>query len=138
MNNASVNAKHEEKRHVSFVRPTIVSAVFTMLLLLVLSLAFAALFALADVPTYLLMPCAILILTMACFAGGFFSARMTRVKGLTAGIITGAFLYLTLFVLSLLFVRSGLGVFALAKLMLMLTAAAIGGISGVNLIAKRK
>lgn len=138
MNNALANTKHEEQRHVSFVKPTVVSAVFMMLLLLVMSLVFAALFALTNLPTNLLMPSAILMLAIACFAGGFFSARMTKAKGLTAGIIAGAFIYLILFLLSILFVRSGVGLFALAKLMLMLTAAAIGGISGVNLVAKRK
>ncbi len=138
MNNAIANTKHEEQRHVSFVKPTVVSAVFTMLLLLAMSLVFAALFALTDLPIYLLMPSAILMLAIACFAGGFLSARMTKAKGLTAGIFTGVLVYIVLFLLNILFVRSGVNVFALAKLMLMLTAAAIGGISGVNMIAKRK
>ncbi len=138
MNNAAANAKHEDKRHVSFIKPTIVSAVFTVVLLLILSLIFAALFAATDIPTNLLVPISVFSVAIAFFFGGFFAARMTRAKGLPLGLLTGGTVYVIMFLLSILFVRSGIGLFALAKLLLMLTAAAIGGISGVNIMTKRK
>lgn len=138
MSSTAVNAKHEDKRRISFTKPCVVSTAFALLLLLVFSLLFAVMFAATNVPINLLTPMAVFSLAAASFAGGFFAARLTKAKGLTIGLVTGGALYLVLFLLSILIVRNGVGAFALAKLLLMLSAAAVGGVSGVNMVRKRK
>lgn len=132
------NTKHDEKRRASLVRPVLMAAGFTLLLLLVLSLILSGLFASIDISAVFLTPAAVLSLAVSCFAGGFFAARITKARGLTAGVLMGGTVYGIMLMLSLLFVRSGVGVMALAKLLLMLTACGVGGILGVNLFTKRK
>lgn len=135
--NSAAN-KHEDKKTVPLFKTSLLSVGVGLCVLLVLSLLCAGLFSGANISTALINPFAIACLVLAAFTVGLMAAKVTKAKGLTMGLLAGGVLFVSLLGMHVAIVRSGLGLFVLAKLLLVLVASGLGGIIGVNLTTRRK
>ena len=71
-------------------------------------------------------------LCFGCFTGAFSAANMRRKHGAAVGFLFGAAVFVLLFLLGLIFVKSFSAEGIFAKAVLILCSAASGGIIGVN------
>lgn len=105
------------------------SAIFIFLLGAVLSLG--------NVPAMLFAPLTVIILAFGGFSGGFASSKISGEKGIFCGGFSGIVYFLLIWIFGALFENSGFGTAAVIKALMIIIAAAFGGIIGVNNI-KRK
>lgn len=106
----------------------LVGAVVCTLALLLCSFIFT----IRDIPQSLVSPISTVCAAAGAFAAGLCCAKLIRERGLAFGLICGVFLFLLTLFCGWLIVGGEIGILALIKLVVILIAAAIGGVAGVN------
>lgn len=113
---------------------TIAGALTAVLMLLLCALAVSCF----SLPTAAMRIMAILTVAAGGFAGGYGAARVFRKKGLLIGVAVGVILALILTVAGVLFTKEAPAMQSLTKFAILIAAAMIGGILGVNAKSKRR
>lgn len=85
-----------------------------------------------DVPQSAISPIAIAAAVLGSFGAGFICTRMTKGGGLLYGLICGLVIFVLATICEVSFLNGSLGILALYKLIISVTAAMIGGVMGVN------
>lgn len=132
---------HKEETAVlqKWVRPMLFGAVAGALTCLAVLLLLAALLAARDVPQTAVTPMAVAAAAIGAFVGGFVAAKIAGEKGWLFGAACGLLLFLLILVAGgLSMLRDIRGSMLLTKLGVMLAAAAVGGMAGVNLGHSRR
>lgn len=124
---------------VHFTRPifvgVVVSAVLTVLTILLISLIFAAVKTFSD---SLVIPLAVLCAATGAFAGGFIAARLLKCRGLIIGLCVGAIFFLFVWIAGLIWGGAGLNLSCLIVLILLCSCGGSGGYCGVNIKKKSR
>ncbi|HCA54206.1 MAG TPA: TIGR04086 family membrane protein [Ruminococcaceae bacterium] len=120
------------------IKGTIIGALIgvTVTLLLVLVCVYAVV-KMQTIPYGAIAPMVIVTATVGAFMGGYCSGRISRQKGLLSGAVSGLLVFLCMLAAGTL---SGgmLGTMTLLRLLLPVTAGALGGIAAVNKRQRRK
>ena len=127
-----------EQKNIKLARPALIGTGAAVIMLLILSLLFAVLFSATGISASVFTPAAVAMLVLAALLGGIFSARVAKAKGLPVGLATGIVLAVLILMLNIIILHNGFGWFLLAKIVLIVLSATIGGIIGVNIMNKRK
>ncbi|MBR5558665.1 MAG: TIGR04086 family membrane protein [Oscillospiraceae bacterium] len=98
----------------------------------ILLFSFSFLFSVKDLPLELFLPISVVILLVGCIVSGFICARIMNQQGMLWGGICASMLFIGLLFSSFLYPEPVLGMGALSKALMMITAGMIGGIFGVN------
>ncbi len=110
----------------------LLSAGWAILIVLLIVLAFAFVLTKIDVPESVISVVTAAALCIGAYVGGYVGAKRNRRNGLLLGVLCGAFIFMILFLLSIIFAKSTEGLSGGAKLFLVLLCGAVGGIVGVN------
>lgn len=113
----------------SIIFGTFFGTVFCALMLVAFSLMFLKV---QNIPIDIIPYIVIAIAGLGAFVGAYFTARMSGEKGMLYGILSGALLFVVLFISGMVAVREPVTTITLVKSTLMLLTGAIGGIIGVN------
>ena len=108
------------------------SAGWAILIILLIVLGFAFLLTKIDVPESVVSVVTAAALCIGAYVGGYVGARKNRRNGLLLGVMCGGVIFIILFLLSLIFVKSTEGLSGGAKLFLVMLCGSVGGIVGVN------
>ncbi|HBT64787.1 MAG TPA: TIGR04086 family membrane protein [Ruminococcaceae bacterium] len=127
-----MKTRKEEPAMLKRVRPVFIGTAAGMLCCLAVLLLFALLMAARDIPQSAVTPMAVAAAAMGAFIGGFISARIAGSRGLFYGAACGALMYLLILVAGISLLQSISGWYAVAKLLVIMVSAAIGGVYGVN------
>ena len=98
----------------------------------VLIFLMAAALTAADVPAMLISPVTVIFLAFGGFCGGFASAKFSGEKGLVCGLISGLIFFVLIWIFGTFFEKSGFGISAAIKALMIAAAGSLGGIFGVN------
>ena len=112
----------------------ILGAVVTFLMLMLL----AVLLTVKDFPASAAVAFSSIAAGIGAFFSGFLAARIVGRKGLMIGGLTGILLYLIVTLISLAVSAADFTLLSLVKLAIILLAAVIGGVCGVNTRKRRK
>ncbi|MDR0917872.1 MAG: TIGR04086 family membrane protein [Oscillospiraceae bacterium] len=77
-------------------------------------------------------------LVAGCFAAGYTATRHKRKNGLKTGLIVGVIIYGVVYLIGIFTFRNFVGLSLFTKLLIVITAACIGGVLGVNSQIKPK
>ena len=110
----------------------VISALTGFLVIMGCLFVFSALLAKVDAPPVLVAVMSTISLCAGAYAGGFTSAKKRRKNGMLVGIITGAVMFATIFLVSIICAKTAINLTAASKLILTLIFGAVGGIVGVN------
>ena len=113
---------------------TIAGAVTAVAVMLLCALAVSCF----SLPTAAMRAMAILTVAAGGFAGGYGAARTFRKKGLLIGVAVGVILALILTIAGVIFTQQAPAMQSLSKFAILIAAAMIGGILGVNAKQKRR
>ena len=127
-----------EQKNIKLARPVLFGTGAALATLLLFSLLLATLFSGAGMSASVFTPAAVVMLVLAALFGGIFSARIAKAKGMPVGLATGIVLALLVLIMNIIILHNGFGWFLLAKMLLIVISATIGGIIGVNIMNKRK
>ncbi len=89
-------------------------------------------------PHNLIDPIMLVCCGLGAFAGGYFSARLSKEKGALYGAASGFLMFIFIFISGLISVRGSLTELTLIRLAAMLISGTFGGIVGVNRKGKRR
>lgn len=121
------------KRAKSTLFSILIGEIATILVLLLFSIIMCKI----DIPTVVADMLIIVAATLGSFIAGYINGRIVKEKGMIYGAICGFIMALLLLLLKLIFCDPVPTWMTLAKLLLMIVFAAIGGIIGVNKKSKR-
>ena len=116
----------------SLISRSMLSAGWAILIILLIVLGFAFLLTKIDVPESVVSVVTAAALCIGAYVGGYVGARKNRRNGLLLGVMCGGVIFIILFLLSLIFVKSTEGLSGGAKLFLVMLCGSVGGIVGVN------
>ena len=111
---------------------SLLSAGWAILVILLIVLAFAYLLTKIDVPESVVSAVTAAALCIGAYVGGYVGARKNRRNGLILGIMCGGIIFIILFLISVIFVKSTEGLSGGSKLFLVMLCGSVGGIVGVN------
>ncbi|MDD2363056.1 MAG: TIGR04086 family membrane protein [Oscillospiraceae bacterium] len=114
------------------LRPVFIGTAFGILCCLVVLLLFALLMAACDIPQAAVTPMAVIAAAVGAFFGGFICAKAAGSRGLIYGAACGGLMYLLILIAGFSLLSDVRGWYALIKLLVVVTSAAIGGVYGVN------
>ena len=114
------------------VRPVLTGVISGVLVCLVLMFAFAALMSANSLPMTFAAAFASCCSGLGSLIAGMVCAKKLKSRGLLAGLITGAVMYLILLLAGLIFTGGGMSSASLFRMMIVVICATIGGIMGVN------
>ena len=121
----------------SMASRALLSAGWAILIVLVIILIFAYILTKTDLPDSVISVVTAAALCIGAYAGGYIGAKKNRRNGLIVGVLCGAFIFIVLFIFSLIFASSAEGLSGGAKLFLVMLCGSVGGIVGVNSKNKR-
>lgn len=98
----------------------------------VLIFAMAAVLAIGNIPTALIIPLVTAALAFGGFAAGIAAAKLSKSRGLVCGAIAGALFFLLVWASGGIIGEAAFGAITAIKAGIMILAAAFGGIIGVN------
>ncbi len=113
---------------------TLIGAVATFIVLC----AMALLLSVKDIPTTAISAMSSTAAGIGALVAGFAAAKLYKRRGAIIGAAAGAVLFIVIFIASLIITGAALSVSVLLRLVLMLLAAAVGGIIAVNMRGRRK
>lgn len=109
------------------------SAVCSLLVTIILNCLLAAvLLSVGLLPDYVLNCATVATLGMGTLFGGFISARITKSAGMINGVITGLLVFLLITLIGVAKSNDSFTIITLAKLIVAIACAGLGGIIGVN------
>lgn len=118
-------------KHLSASR-ALLAAGWGILIILIIVLVFSFVLTKIDLPEGVVSAVTAAALCIGAYCGGFICARRNRRNGLLLGAVCGSVIFLVLFVVSIIFVRSSEGLAGSTKLIFVVLCGAVGGIAGVN------
>ena len=127
-----------ERNKKFYLKAAVFGAAIGIAILFILLLIFAVLFGAIGVSPKIYNGAATFCIILSCAAGGFISARITKEKGLTVGMVSGTLMFLVVLILNPIIGGSGIGGLLLVRLLVVLISSAVGGVLGVNFKIKRK
>lgn len=98
----------------------------------VLIFAMAAVLAIGNMPTALIIPLVTAALVFGGFAAGIAAAKLSKSRGMVCGAIAGALFFLLVWASGGIIGEAAFGAITAIKAGIMILAAAFGGIIGVN------
>lgn len=98
----------------------------------VLIFAMAAVLAIGNIPTALIIPLVTAALAFGGFAAGIAAAKLSKSRGMVCGAIAGALFFLLVWASGGIIGEAAFGAITAIKAGIMILAAALGGIIGVN------
>lgn len=98
----------------------------------VLIFAMAAVLAIGNIPTALIIPLVTAALAFGGFAAGIAAAKLSKSRGMVCGAIAGALFFLLVWASGGIIGEAAFGAITAIKAGIMILAAAFGGIIGVN------
>lgn len=98
----------------------------------VLIFAMAAVLAIGNIPTALIIPLVTTALAFGGFAAGIAAAKLSKSRGMVCGAIAGALFFLLVWASGGIIGEAAFGAITAIKAGIMILAAAFGGIIGVN------
>ena len=98
----------------------------------VLIFAMAAVLAIGNIPTALIIPLVTAALAFGSFAAGIAAAKLSKSRGMVCGAIAGALFFLLVWASGGIIGEAAFGAITAIKAGIMILAAAFGGIIGVN------
>ena len=113
---------------------TLIGAVSTFIVLCVMALVLSV----KDIPTTAISAMSSTAAGIGAFVAGFAAAKLYKKRGAIIGASSGAILFIVIFIASLIIAGAELTVTVLLRLVLMLLAAAVGGIIAVNMRGRKK
>ncbi len=113
---------------------TLIGAVSTFIVLCVMALVLSV----KDIPTTAISAMSSTAAGIGAFVAGFAAAKLYKKRGAIIGAAAGAILFIVIFIASLIIAGAELTVTVLLRLVLMLLAAAVGGIIAVNMRGRKK
>lgn len=127
-----MRTQKEEPIMLKRLRPVFIGTACGILCCLVALLLFALLMATCDIPQAAVTPMALIAAAVGAFFGGFVCARAAGSRGLIYGSACGGLMYLLILAAGFSILSDVHGWYALIKLLVVVIAAAIGGVYGVN------
>lgn len=115
-----------------FIRPVVYGLLSGVAVCLALLLIMSVIMGMRDIPETAVSVFAVLTFAAGGFAAGYISASFARERGMLLGLCCGVCLFLIVLLAYLAVDGSPLGIQAVTKLVAVLCASAIGGITGVN------
>lgn len=98
----------------------------------VLIFAMAAVLTVGNIPAALIMPLATAALALGGFAAGIAAAKLSKSRGMVCGIAAGVIFFLLVWASGGIIGEAAFGAVTAIKAGIMILAAALGGIIGVN------
>ena len=130
MTNRRNNLGYSSTKYLKPIGIGILSGLSTCSLLLIF---IAFIFTKSSNPPHSVVDPMMLIVTgIGAFAGGYFSSRMSKEKGMMYGMICAFTMFVFIFIAGLISVRESITMTTLIRFILMLICGAVGGIIGVN------
>lgn len=126
------NRSQSENSRITMLKLVIISSAVGLICLLALLLLFAILMTFVDFPSALVGFISAVLLCISALISGIFAGKLRRIKGIATGIVCGLFLFAVCFIIGLFF-GNGITAAFVPKLIMTVTAAAIGGVIGVNM-----
>lgn len=114
---------------------TLFGVVLCVLCLLIASFAFVKA---KTLPLNLIQIFILIICAFGAFWGGYITVRISKIRGMFYGMLSGLLLFAIQFVAGMIVTHDAITFYTLVKLFLMLLLGAIGGIVGVNKKSRRK
>ena len=119
-------------------KPVVVGVVVGVLAMLAFLLLFAVVLTMKDFSDSALMPMSTVTCGLAAFLAGFSASKANGKQGMLTGLATGAALFVLLLLIGLFVSGVAFTYWTGIKFAVLLIAAALGGVTGVNTRSKRK
>lgn len=132
-------AKHKENNNINLMTmPVLKGTVIGLIVTFIIIFICAFIFTLRDISESAATPMSGCAVGIGALIGGFVASKSHKKQGLMIGAATGVALFLIMLLVSLFVSKGGFTVATPIRLLISVTAAAIGGILGVNMGKKRK